>query len=228
MSPCTSKHHITSHHITSHHITSHHTAELIWSLACCLSQVGNVPNPLRGGSIKDINPNAKITEQEPSLTALLGGEGSFGGATNGRGTPSILEIPLPSDPCQKPTTTAAIPAAGVTAVKTSKSQQLQAWLCKVKQDRQAKLKEWVHEKGVSEMVQRAYKAGASFTDEPKCFNCGNICARSGRFLDTDLCWGFSKSEIVGVTACGCLSYAGYKRGAAALSKWITPKDLGVA
>jgi hypothetical protein len=142
-----------------------------------------------------------------------------------------LEGPLPYDPidpCKKPTTTR--PAAGATAVAavgSAKSQQLQAWLCKVQRDREAKLKEWLHGGGSGAWYESAAKAGASVMDEPKCFNCGSICARLDEFLDTDTCFAYSFQKNVSVAACRCVKYLGFKRGATPVTDWITLKDLGV-
>jgi hypothetical protein len=134
-----------------------------------------------------------------------------------------------------PTVTAAQQAAGVAGVKKPVQQWLQdrkAWLGKVIQAREAKLKEWVHKKALPAWVENAFELGADIgSNAPNCGHCDSACGGSGMFLDTDWCWSLSFPEKIVKAAfrqCKCLTYTGYKRGAAALPKTITPKDLGVS
>jgi len=114
---------------------------------------------------------------------------------------------------------------------------LKAWLDKVKQDRDEKLKQWVVEK-VERNSINGYDAGADdqrgmlLTVEPKCGRCEDSCPWEGKFLDVDWCFKEAPSGYFfmrGVIECTCVTVTGRPRSQkGAQPRVITPKELGVS
>lgn len=216
-----------------------------------------VPPGTRGGGTIPTRPVVppRTTDGEPTLGPILEftGEVLTAGLEHGQKT----GLAPPSGPTQqtRPVTTlagssnatkpnaAAIQAADLGAVKATPqpSQPLKAWLSKVKQARDATLKEWDAVRVAKAPVIPSFNPGVSTEkDTANCGGCGTVCTHAGKFLDTEWCLqGYSQIAVAvarkaSPSSCQCLTYTGYPKatlkpgGVKPQPKVITPKVLGVS